>query len=58
MLTAHSGGDLAKEYDVAEGQVKKVPMAGHELVGFQTIALRTLWLNFLISQIQKCYFRD
>ena len=35
MLTAHSGGgDLAKEYDVAEGQVKKVPMAGHELVGF------------------------
>ena len=34
MLTAHSFGDLAKEYDVAEGQVKKVPMAGHELVGF------------------------
>ena len=23
-----------KRYDVAEGQVKKVPMAGHELVGF------------------------
>ena len=31
-------------------------MAGHELVGFQTIALRTLWLNFLISQFKSVTF--
>ena len=32
-----------KRYFVAKGQVKKVPMAGHELVGFQTIALELLY---------------